>query len=78
MFTFTAVLNIRKKKEKLASLIGKVCFIRLKCNNNCFKEIILPAAYTFYKQIGSDLSPQSCLYFQDVQGSKSLSSCLVN
>ena len=31
----------------------------------------------FYKQLGSGLSPQSCLYFQDFWGSKRLNGCLV-
>ena len=30
-----------------------------------------------YKQLGSDLSPQSCLYFQSYRGSKSVNGCLV-
>ena len=33
--------------------------------------------YTFYKQLGSGPSPQSCLHFQDFQGSNLLNGCLV-
>ena len=31
----------------------------------------------FSKQLGSDISPQSCLYFQRFQGSKLVNACLV-
>ena len=31
----------------------------------------------FYEYLGSGPSPQSCLYFQDFQGSKLLNGCLV-
>ena len=31
----------------------------------------------FYKQLGLDFSPQSCLYFQNFQGSKLLNGYLV-
>ena len=31
----------------------------------------------FYKQLGSGLSTQSCLYFQGFRGSKLLNGCLV-
>ena len=31
----------------------------------------------FYKQLGSGLSPESCLYFQGFRGSKLLNGCLV-
>ena len=31
----------------------------------------------FYKELGSGLSPQSCLYFQGFRGSKLLNGCLV-
>ena len=34
--------------------------------------------FVFYKQLGLGPSPQSCLYFQDFQGSKLLSSCYRN
>ena len=34
-------------------------------------------AYFFYKQLESDLSPQSCLYFQGFRGSELLNGCLV-
>ena len=33
--------------------------------------------YFFYKQLGSDLSPQRCLYFQGFWGSKLLNGCFV-
>ena len=35
------------------------------------------ADYTFYKQLGLDPSPQSCLYFQDFYGLMLLNDCLV-
>ena len=31
----------------------------------------------FYEQLGSDLNPESCSYFQGFSGSKLLSDCLV-
>ena len=31
----------------------------------------------FYKQVGSGLSPQICLYFQGFRGSKLLNDCLI-
>ena len=34
--------------------------------------------HSFYKQLGWSANPQSCLYFQCFQGSKLVSSCLVN
>ena len=55
--------NMKKKEKK---------------NKNKPQLIIITAVnYTFfYKQLGSGRSPQSCLYFQDFQGSKLLNSCL--
>ena len=32
---------------------------------------------SFYKQLGSGLSPQSCLYFQGLPGSKLINGCVV-
>ena len=39
--------------------------------------VLVQLHFLFYKQLGSGLMPQSCLYFQGFQGSKLLSSCLV-
>ena len=45
-----------------------------------FKLIILVHNFmlitlTFFKQLGSSISPQTCLYFQDFRGSKFLNDC---
>ena len=41
------------------------------------ERIIRFDLHLFYKQLRSGPSPQSCLFFQDFQGSKLLKDCLV-
>ena len=45
-------------------------------NHKLFCEII-DYTYFVYKQLGSGLNPQSCLYFQGFGGSKLLNGCLI-
>ena len=40
-------------------------------------KVVKALHFCFYKHLGLGPSPESCLYFQDFQGSKLLSSCLV-
>ena len=56
------------------ALLRKVLHVKKACNKQKLK---LHEATLFYKQLGSDLSPQSCLYFQSFQGSELLNGCLV-
>ena len=42
-----------------------------------FKEIMETLHLFFYKQLGSGLRLQSCLYFQGFLGSKSFNGCLI-
>ena len=55
-------LHIKNLEELLLLCSMFVCALRIK--------------YIFYKQLGSGLSRQSCLYFQGFRGSKLLNGCL--
>ena len=59
----------------LLPIRGKI-FARL-LYNEMFDFIIINYTDFFYKQLGSGLSPKSCLYFQGFGRSKLLNDCLV-
>ena len=56
-----------------------ILLIRVSWRRIFVKTGVIKADYTlfFYKQLGSGLSPQSCLYFQGFWVSKLLNGCLV-
>ena len=48
------------------------CFLDFDCSHKFANKLCF-----LYKQLGSDPSPQTCLYFQNFKSSKLLNGCLV-
>ena len=75
-FVFASYRCSKQSVSRLLTLNWSEHFIQWGCFQICC-GIIHHYTCFFYKQLGSGLKPQSCLYFQDFGGSKLPNGCLV-